>query len=150
MYIRKAVGILTKPWTYQQKGSTSLSSLTSKTILTTIVVDLYRWQPDTTSVAQILELQPTRAGGSDVFYLEQGSDVVLRFFMMTHFKGTATVTIARIEGDTLMMVTDYSHFDGAEQALLWSLFSSSHPDTTPCPLLLRPGPNRHSVCICFE
>jgi hypothetical protein len=64
-------------------------------------------------VAQILELQPTRAGAGDVFYLEQGGDVVLRLFMMTHFKGTATVTIARVEGDTLMMVTDYPHFDAS-------------------------------------
>lgn len=69
--------------------------------------------------------------------------------MMTHFKGTATVTIARVESDTLMMIADYSHSDASGTGTLVvpvSKFSPGHYTLPITPQAGAESPSRVYMC----
>jgi hypothetical protein len=75
-------------------------------------------QPQEATVVQTLELFPTRAGGSDVVYLEKGGDVEINFFAAESFRGRAYVTISNIAGDTVYSKVGFSHFNNSGLGLI--------------------------------
>lgn len=94
-----------------------------------IPVYLFWLQPDKTAVVQTLELLPTRAGGSDVIYLEKGGGVEINFFVSESFMGEADLIISSIAGDTVINTPGFSDFNDrglGSITLPVSVFLSGH------------------------
>jgi len=97
----------------RKKSSTFYRLLIAAVIVIVLAVPVYRYwlQPEKTAAVQTLEFRPSRAGGSDVLYLDKGGEVEIAFFLADQYTGTATVAIVSIEGDTVVSIPDFSAFD---------------------------------------
>jgi len=91
-----------------------LKILIATILLAVIAVPVYRYavHEKPSGAAQILELMQTRAGGSDVIYLEKGGDVEIDFFVNPSFQGHADIVITDLAGDTAWYKHDFANIYG--------------------------------------
>lgn len=97
----------------KRKFSPFIKLLVAAALVIVIAVPIFRYGIDKEGpiVIQTLEFIPSRAGGSDIIYLEKGGDAVFNFFIGANFAGSVELVIWKVDGDTLLARPDFSHID---------------------------------------
>ncbi len=98
----------------KKKFSPFLKLLIAAVLIVVIAVPVYKYgiQEGPSGITQTLDLLPARTGGSDVIYLEKGSDAVINFYVADSIKGPVSLVISKVDGDTVLMLQDFTDFNG--------------------------------------
>jgi len=121
----------TKPEKHKRHFSPFLRILIAAVLFVVIAVPVYRYaiHDKLRADVQTLDLMPTRAGGGDVIYLEQGGNVDISFFVNSSFQGHADIVITDLAGDTAWYKHNFADINGrglGEITLPVSSFSEGH------------------------
>ena len=117
--IREIVEALADDSDNVNRGSArNKSSLFTRLLIAAVIVlavsapiYLYWSQPEQSIARQTLELLPSRSGGSNIIYLDQGGEVTISFYADEELQASADIVIAEIEGDTLLIRQNFSDFN---------------------------------------
>lgn len=97
----------------KKKHSPFLKLVIAAILVVIIAIPIYRFgiYEESPGITQILELLPTRTGGSDVISIDDGGSVEIRFFMAEKFTGEVDLLIINISGDTVVNEVGFSEFN---------------------------------------
>jgi len=93
----------------KKRTSPLLKLLIAAILVVVIAIPVYKYgiNEKGPAVVQTLDFLPSRAGGSDILYLEKGGDAAINFFISEYFHGSVELVISKVGGDTILSLPDF-------------------------------------------